>query len=57
MKPTYAEAVALHSELTGIIAKAAAEGRELSDNEKTRVVEIQTKSAEYQAANSRKYKI
>ena len=50
MKPTYAEAVALHSELTGIIAKAAAEGRELSDNEKTRVVEIQTKSAEYQAA-------
>ena len=50
MKPTYAEAVALHSELTGIIAKAAAEGRELSDNEKTRVVEIQTKSHEYQAA-------
>ena len=50
MKPTYAEAVALHSELTGIIAKAAAEGRELSDNEKTRVVEIQTKSVEYQAA-------
>jgi HK97 family phage major capsid protein len=50
MKPTYAEAVALHSELTGIIAKAAAEGRELSDNEKTRVVEIQTKSAEFQAA-------
>ena len=50
MKPTYAEAVALHSELTGIIAKAAVEGRELSDNEKTRVVEIQTKSAEYQAA-------
>jgi HK97 family phage major capsid protein len=50
MKPTYAEAVALHSELTGIIAKAAAESRELTDNEKTRVVEIQTKSAEFQAA-------
>ena len=50
MKPTYAEAVALHSELTGIIAKAAAEGRELSDNEKTRVVEIQTKAAAIQAA-------
>jgi HK97 family phage major capsid protein len=50
MKPTYAEAVALHSELTGIIAKAAAEGRELSDNEKSRVTEIQTKSAEFQAA-------
>lgn len=51
MTPTsYRDAVALQSELTGIIAKAATEGRELSDNEKSRVAEIQTKAAEHAAA-------
>jgi hypothetical protein len=46
----YRDAVALQSELTGIIAKAATEGRELSDNAKSRVAEIQTKAAEHAAA-------
>ena len=32
----YSEAVGLQTELTGLIAKAAAEGRELSDNERVR---------------------
>jgi HK97 family phage major capsid protein len=47
---TYSEAVGLQTELTGLIAKAAAEGRELSDNERARCAEIQTKAAEFQAA-------
>jgi HK97 family phage major capsid protein len=51
MTPTsYRDAVALQSELTTIIAKAATEGRELTDNEKSRVAEIQTKTAEHAAA-------
>jgi len=50
MKNQYTEAVSLQTELTGLIAKAAADSRELSDNEKTRVLEIQTKSAEIQTA-------
>jgi HK97 family phage major capsid protein len=47
---TYVQAVGLQTELTGLIAKAAAEGRELSDNERARCAEIQTKAAEFQAA-------
>jgi HK97 family phage major capsid protein len=47
---TYSEAVGLQTELTGLIAKAAAEGRELSDNERVRCAELQTKAAEFQAA-------
>jgi HK97 family phage major capsid protein len=50
MTNTYTEAIALHSELTGLIAKAAAESRELTEGERNRVLEIQTKSAAIQAA-------
>ena len=50
MTTNYTEAVQIHAELTGIIAKAAAESRELSELERNRVTEIQTKSAEIQAA-------